>query len=89
MSAHLASSDFGFVKEKLWRPAFGTGFFHGIPVSGKAIATDGVLLVVEREDGQLFVGHLANFVRPEKPKALHERKKKEDMENAIERERFE
>ena len=51
-----------------------TGVVHGLPSSrGKAIATNGILVVIER--GQDYViGHVANWIKDEDDKAPKPRK---------------
>jgi len=53
----------------------GTGSIHGLPITGRAIATDGVLIVLEQPNGQHFIGNLANWVRDKavKEKGKHDR----------------
>jgi hypothetical protein len=60
----LCPSDFSLVKGKTWRVASGHGSINGLPgFAGKAIATDGILVAIERADGSVVLGHLDTFVR--------------------------
>ena len=79
----VVASDLGFVKPGNWRLMDGTGSLHGLPVSGKAIATDGVLLVLELPSGQRFIGHLDNFIRDKKPSASQSRQAKVDVNEGV------
>ena len=76
----LVASDLGFTRAKYWRPMQDNGSIHGIPVSGKAIATDGCLIVIEQADGSLFTGHLDNFV---KDKITKDKKEKVDVNEGL------
>ena len=75
----VSSSDIGFTSQKYWREMNVLGSLHGIPVAGKAIATDGVLVVLELSDGSRFTGHLNNFIRVKQPGAKHDRVEKIDV----------
>src|SRR5881275_2219553 len=44
----LTASDLGLTRQKYWTPQNGTGSFRGISIAGKAVATDGVLLIIEQ-----------------------------------------
>jgi len=67
----MVASDLGFTRGKYWRPMTATGSLHGLPVTGKAVATDGVLVILELPNGQQFIGHLASFVRVKEAKRGH------------------
>jgi len=64
------SSDYAIVVPKAWRPMSAAGHIHGIPsFVGKAIATDGVLVIIERVDGLQVIGHLESFIRDASPRS--------------------
>src|SRR2546421_8477284 len=81
----LTSSDCGLTRQKYWTPQNGTGSFRGIPVAGKAVATDGVLLIIEQSNGQMFIGHRDNFIRDREKSTKAEKKERNDSANAEER----
>lgn len=78
----IFSSDLNITRPKHWRPLSLVGSIHGIPsFSGKAIATDGILVVIERPDGSRVEGHLENFKAVRQPKKQNgERKGKEKVD---------
>jgi hypothetical protein len=81
--------ELGFQKEKRWRAMpedFVTfGSIRGLPqYSGTAIATDGILVVIEKPDGIKIVGHLDSFEPVKKEKNGNgERKKKPDVNEGL------
>jgi hypothetical protein len=79
----LVASDLGFTRNANWRPMDGTGSLHGLPVSGKAVATDGVLIVLELASGQRFVGHLDNFLRDKKSTTSQGKQSKMDVNEGM------
>ena len=81
--------ELGFQKEKRWRAmpedfaCFGS--IRGLPqYTGTAIATDGILVIIEQSDGRKVVGHLNSFepVKMEK-NGNGERKKKPDVNEGL------
>ncbi len=53
-----------------WRPIDKVGAITGLPhFAGKAFATNGILVAIRRDDGQVVIGHLDSFVAVE-PKAI-------------------
>ena len=79
----LVASDLGFTRSSNWRPMDSTGSLHGLPVSGKAVATDGVLIVLELPSGQRFIGHLDNFIKDKKESSTWQAKEKVDVNQGL------
>lgn len=74
------ASDLGFTKGSThWREMSAMGSLRGLPITGKAIATDGVLVIIEQPDGRQFTGHLENFIRVKQPSKKTARQPKEDV----------
>ena len=81
--------ELGFQKEKRWRAMpedFATvGSIRGLPqYTGTAIATDGVLVIIEQLDGKKVVGHLNSFESVKKEKTGNrKREKKPDVNEGL------
>ncbi len=71
----LVASDLGFTRPGYWRPMDKAGSIHGLHISGRAIATNGVLVILELPAGHHFIGHLANFIPVKQAKPGESRKK--------------
>ncbi len=83
----LVASDLNLTRHKYWQPMDAGGIIRGLPhVQGKAIATDGCLVIIEQANGEHFIGHIDNF--EENKKQHSERRSRLDAENTQERERF-
>lgn len=79
----IFSSDLDFTKPKNWRPFTKSGSIHGIPsFNGKAIATDGVLVVIERPQGDRVIAHLDSFIPVKQAKRNGSAKEKKPDVNA-------
>lgn len=74
------SSDLNITRPKHWRPCTGVGAINGLPsFNGKAIATDGILVVIERPDGTRVEGHLDSFQFAKREKKSREKSEKVDV----------
>ena|SRR2546429_237068 len=83
----LVASDLNLTRPKYWQPMDAGGIIRGLPhVQGKAIATDGCLVVIEQANGEHFIGHIDNFEANKKQNERSE--KRSDAVNTQERERF-
>jgi hypothetical protein len=67
-----------------WRDMDEQGFITGLAmIAGKAIATNGILVVIERAN-DFVIGHVANWKKHEEPKAARAtRKAKRVVETII------
>lgn len=68
MSEHFHPADYGFqpgtAAYSHWRDMDETGHITGIPHShGRAIATNGILVVVVRTEHDFIIGHVENWQR--------------------------
>ena len=81
----VVASDVGMTRPGHWRPASGIGAISGIPsFAGKAIATDGCLVVIERVDGQRVIGHMDSFVVAKQAKQRGKKEKNDINEGLFE-----
>lgn len=86
MSAHFDPFLYGFqpcaTARSDWRDMDEIGHLHGIPRSdGRAIATNGILIVVQRNANDYIIGHMDSWVkfkgpRESKPSSSKPRKAK-------------
>ena len=68
-----------------WRAIDKVGAITGLPhFAGKAFATNGVLIAIRRDDGQVVIGHLDSFVAVE-PKAISGAAKSGGRKSAIQK----
>ncbi len=67
-----AIDDVGMDRRLLnWRPMNAVGAIVGLPhYSGRAFATDGIMVAIRRPDGQVVLGHLDSFEVAAEPKAI-------------------
>lgn len=74
MTASLFFSQHGIVRKDAhhWRIVVNqpSGEINGLPTSrGVARVTNGILVIIEQPNGELFEGHLDFFIKDEKPRA--------------------
>jgi hypothetical protein len=82
MMKALPPDEFGITgktAQRDWRPTQGIGTINGIPTfTGKALATNGILVIIARPCGDRVIGHLESF-KVEKTGAQRSRAKKVDV----------
>ncbi len=74
----IAALEIGLERRLLdWRPLNKIGGIIGLPrFSGKAFATNGVLVAIRRDNGKVVIGHLDSFEEVREPKAREHRETK-------------
>ena len=63
-NVEIVDSDVGMTKRTLnWRKINRYGAINGLPrFAGHAFATDGILVAIRLNDGQVAIGHLESFI---------------------------